>query len=148
MMFRNRLALVTTASCFLLILAGGLVHATGSGLACPDWPLCGGTAFPEMHGGVLIEHGHRLIALTVALLTFGLMAALWRKRPEPSLRWLGIGAAIAVLAQASLGALTVLLRLPMAVTTVHLAVSVAFFCLLLTITIRTSEAPPIAISPG
>src|SRR4051794_36731627 len=57
----------------LLLFAGALVTGTGSGLAVPDWPLSFGQFFPPMVGGVLYEHGHRLIAGTVALSTFGLV---------------------------------------------------------------------------
>ena len=134
-MKEHRLALITTFACFLLLLAGGLVHATGSGMACgPDWPLCKGEAFPRMEGGVLFEHGHRLIAATVATLTVVLAVVLWRKRRA----WIGIGAVVLVIVQALLGALTVRWNLPMAVKTIHLAVSMAFFCLLILISFRTS----------
>jgi heme A synthase len=131
----HRLALLTTFACFLLLLAGGLVHATGSGMACgPDWPLCKGEAFPRMEGGVLFEHGHRLIAATVTTLTVVLAAVLWRRRRT----WIGIGAVALVIVQALLGALTVRWNLPMAVKTVHLAVSMAFFCLLILISFRSN----------
>src|SRR4051812_368390 len=94
----------------LLLCAGALVTSTGSGLAVPDWPLSYGTLFPQMAGGVLYEHGHRLIAGLVAILTvvqFG-----WCVRTEPR-RWvkkLSGFALAAVLLQAALGGLTVLLR--------------------------------------
>src|SRR5262252_1772959 len=113
--------MATTVACFLLLLVGGLVHATGSGLACgTDWPWCRGQAFPPMEGGVLYEHGHRLSALAVVLLTTTLMGALlsWR-----GLRALGVGALLLVLVQALLGALTVHFGLPISFKTVHLAVS-------------------------
>src|SRR5688500_20258293 len=90
-----RLAVVTLAATFVLVLAGGLVHATGSALACPDWPLCYGSAFPTMEGGVFFEHGHRLIALAVALLTVALSAALlgrwqgWARRLRSEERRVG-----------------------------------------------------------
>jgi heme A synthase len=131
----HRLPVLTTFACFLLLLAGGLVHATGSGMACgPDWPLCKGEAFPRMEGGVLFEHGHRLIAGTIVLLTGALAIVLWRKGRG----WLGIGAVALVIVQALLGALTVRWNLPMAIKTVHLAVSMAFFCLLILISFRSN----------
>jgi heme A synthase len=58
-------AIATAVATFLLLLIGGLVNPTGSSLACPDWPLCHGSAFPEMTGGVFFEHSHRLAATTV-----------------------------------------------------------------------------------
>src|SRR5262245_63528913 len=87
-MLPHRLAFLTTVLCFGLLIAGGLVHATGSGMACgSDWPLCRGEAFPRLEGGVLFEHGHRLAALSVTVLTIVLAAVLWRR--ERRLRWLG-----------------------------------------------------------
>ncbi len=43
-----RLAWVTLGATFGLVIAGGLVHSTGSALACPDWPLCYGSALPKI----------------------------------------------------------------------------------------------------
>src|SRR3954454_1023710 len=72
----HRLAVVTAVATYLLILIGGLVHGTGSSLACPDWPTCYGTFMPKMEGGVLVEHSHRLAAGTVVILTLVLAGAL------------------------------------------------------------------------
>jgi heme A synthase len=141
-MIEHRLAFITTCVCFALIIAGGLVHATGSGLACPDWPLCHGEFFPSMHGGVLFEHGHRLIALTVALLTTGLSFVTWRRRSP--LTKMALGGLALVLAQATLGALTVKWKLPMVVKTAHLSVSMAFFSLLIVMTVRSRRVPATA----
>lgn len=52
-------AIFTAASTFVLLIVGGLVHGTGSSLACPDWPLCHGQFLPKMENGVLYEHSHR-----------------------------------------------------------------------------------------
>lgn len=104
---------VFTAICGLfLIFAGAFVTSTGSGLSVPDWPLSFGTLFPEMTGGVFYEHGHRLIAGFVATLTVGL--AIWAKlkiqsRLIRNFTYVAVGA---VVAQAVLGGMTVLLQLP------------------------------------
>lgn len=63
------LALAAAALTVILIAVGGLVTNTDSGLACPDWPMCFGTPFPRMVGGVLMEHGHRYLATAVGALT-------------------------------------------------------------------------------
>ena len=117
----HRFAVATAVATYLLILIGGLVHGTGSSLACPDWPTCYGTFMPKMEGGVLVEHSHRLAAGTVVILTLvlaGLLtatrdAALRRLRP---FGWLAVGL---VFAQALLGGITVLLRLPTPISTAH-----------------------------
>ncbi|MGH9797394.1 MAG: COX15/CtaA family protein, partial [Candidatus Polarisedimenticolia bacterium] len=72
---RHRYAVVCAAATAGLLLAGALVTSTGSGLAVPDWPLSFGQVLPRMEGGVLYEHGHRLVAAAVGLLTVGL--AVW-----------------------------------------------------------------------
>jgi protoheme IX farnesyltransferase len=134
--FCRFLALLTA----LLIFAGALVTSTGSGLAVPDWPLSFGTLFPRMVGGVLFEHGHRMIAGLVLLAT--LAAALWASRaaapgPVRLLAWLGLGA---VLLQALLGGLTVLMKLPTPVSVAHGCLAQAFFCLTLALAALTSPS--------
>ena len=134
----HRFALFTTACTFLLLLAGALVTSTGSSLAVPDWPLSFGTLFPEMKGGVLFEHGHRLIAGTVS--TFMLLLAVAVQRVEERvwvkrLAWAAVGA---VLLQALLGGLTVLLKLPTQVSVAHAGLAQIFFCLIVTLTLVTS----------
>src|SRR6187549_3097357 len=71
----HRFAVALAVATYLLILIGGLVHGTGSSLACPDWPTCYGTFMPKMEGGVLVEHSHRLAAGTVTIMTVAL--AVW-----------------------------------------------------------------------
>jgi len=71
----HRYAVATAAATFLLLIAGGLVTSTDSGLAVPDWPLSYGTWMPPMVGGILYEHGHRMIAATVGLMI--LVLAVW-----------------------------------------------------------------------
>src|SRR5512136_2296859 len=105
LMTEFRLAFAAAASTFLLLVVGGLVHATGSSLACPDWPLCYGQFFPAMEGGVLFEHGHRLVALAVSVLTVALAVTVWRRRREAAVRTGALLAVGLVLFQASLGAL-------------------------------------------
>jgi heme A synthase len=71
-MWVRRLAAVAAFLTVVLIVAGGLVTNTDSGLACPDWPTCFGSPIPKMVGGVAVEHTHRLIATVVGLCTLGL----------------------------------------------------------------------------
>ena len=135
----HRYALLTAGCTFVLLLAGALVTSTGSSLAVPDWPLSFGKLFPEMKGGVLFEHGHRMVAGTVAFLMLGLMVVtqrvekrLWVKR----LAWTAMGA---ILLQAVLGGVTVLLHLPTQVSVAHAGLAQIFFCLIVTLALVTSK---------
>ncbi|MBK6847878.1 MAG: heme A synthase [Proteobacteria bacterium] len=130
-------ALSTTAATFALLVVGGTVNPTGSSLACPDWPLCYGQVFPTMEGGVLFEHSHRLLASAVGLCTLVLAALLGRRRQQDRAgAWLGLLAVAAVIAQGTLGGLTVIYRLPPAVSVAHLALSMIFFTLVIYLSFR------------
>lgn len=128
-----RFAWFTAAATFILITAGGLVTSTGSGLAVPDWPLSYGQFFPPMVGGILYEHGHRMIAATVGLLTIALAVALWRFESRAWVRRLGIVALGAVVAQGLLGGLTVIFLLPTSISVLHACLAQAFLLCLVTI---------------
>src|SRR5258706_3405437 len=108
----HRFAVVTAGATLVLIFVGALVTSTGSGLAVPDWPLSFGQVFPPMVGGVLYEHGHRLVAAGVGLLTVTLMVLMTRWEPRSWARWLARAAVGVVILQGTLGGVTVLLRLP------------------------------------
>jgi cytochrome c oxidase assembly protein subunit 15 len=141
----HRATLLTAAATFVLLFVGGLVTSTGSGLAVPDWPLSFGQVFPRMVGGVLFEHGHRLVASMVGLLTLGL--ALWVvvSEPRPGVRALALAALFAVILQGVLGGVTVLYKLPLAVSVTHACLAQVFFCLVVTLSVVTgpwwSNAP-------
>ena len=124
----HRLALLTAAATVFLVFAGGMVTSTGSGLAVPDWPLSYGTLFPPMVGGIFYEHGHRMVAGAVALLTAALALLAWRVEPRRWVRRLALLALIAVVVQALLGGLTVIFLLPVAVSVTHAGVAHLFFC--------------------
>ncbi|MDE2038563.1 MAG: COX15/CtaA family protein [Elusimicrobia bacterium] len=134
----NNFARLLCALAFLLLCAGALVTSTGSSLSVPDWPLSYGSLLPPMIGGVVFEHGHRLIAGVVALLTLTLAVWLARREPRAWVRRMGYLAAAAILLQALLGGLTVLLRLPPAISIAHACLAQAVFALLVAIAQATS----------
>lgn len=136
----HRYATATTIATFALLIAGGLVTSTDSGLAVPDWPLSYGTWFPPMVGGIRYEHGHRMIAGTVGLMIFALAVWLWRVEPRRWVRRLGYSALTAVFAQAWLGGLTVLLLLPPSVSIAHACLGQAVFSLVVCLAACTSAA--------
>jgi cytochrome c oxidase assembly protein subunit 15 len=135
----HRFAVATSAATFVLLFLGGLVTSTGSGLAVPDWPLSFGQLFPPMVGGVLFEHGHRLAAALVGCLT--LVLALWIAvtEPRPGVRALGLLAFLAVVLQGVLGGVTVLYKLPLAVSVAHACLAQLFFCLTVSLALVTGR---------
>lgn len=135
----HRFAVFTAFSTFFLIIAGGLVTSTGSGLAVPDWPLSYGQLMPPMVGGIFYEHGHRMVATFVGLLT--IVLAVWISRKEER-RWVRVLAWLALLAvvvQGLLGGVTVLLLLPTWVSATHATLAQTFFCLTVFLAIVTSQ---------
>ncbi|TMA82892.1 MAG: hypothetical protein E6J77_15145, partial [Deltaproteobacteria bacterium] len=136
----HRLAVATAGATLVLLFLGGLVTSTGSGLAVPDWPLSFGQVFPPMVGGVLFEHGHRLAATAVGCLT--VVLALWTVVGDAraSVRALGLLALLAVVLQGLLGGITVLYKLPLAVSVTHACLAQTFFCLTVTLALVTSPA--------
>ncbi len=139
----HRFAVALAAATVLLIVAGGLVTSTESGLSVPDWPTTYGQnmfTFPlsKMVGGIRFEHTHRLVASTVGFLTIVLAFWLWRREPRAWVRQLGYAALAAVVAQGVLGGLTVLLLLPTAVSVAHACLAQTFFCLVVALAVVTS----------
>jgi cytochrome c oxidase assembly protein subunit 15 len=95
-----------------------------------------------MVGGIFYEHGHRMIASFVGMLSIVLAVWLWRaasRHPSsPWLRWLGVAALGAIVAQGLLGGLTVLLFLPPPVSSAHAALAQIFFATVASIALFTS----------
>jgi heme a synthase len=123
---------------FLLIIAGALVTSNDAGLSVPDWPTSFGTfRMPRMVGGVKYEHGHRMIAGTVGLLTILLALWLWRSDERPWVRRLGGLAVLTVIAQAVLGGITVLFFLPAPISVAHACLAQLFFCITISLALFT-----------
>jgi cytochrome c oxidase assembly protein subunit 15 len=140
----HRTACATAAATLVLILAGGLVTDTGSGLAVPDWPTTFGHnmfLFPwsAMVGGIFYEHSHRLLGALVGLLTLALGVALWLREPRRWVRILGALGVVLVVVQGVLGGLRVIL-LQDAIALVHGCLAQAFFALLVLLALVTSRA--------
>lgn len=120
-----------------LLLLGSVVHATESSLACPDWPTCFGTMMPEMTGGVFWEHLHRLWAGALVLLFLATVVIVRRELPDRTdLFRLGVAGLALLLVQSVLGGLTVIYRLPDAISTSHLALAFAFLALVTVMLVR------------
>src|SRR5688572_16251097 len=144
MTWLHRFAAFVSACTVLLLAAGGMVTSTDSGLAVPDWPNTYGHfmfsfPFEKMVGGIFYEHGHRMIASIVGMLTVALAIWTWRTDSRRWIRWLGVAALGAVILQGLLGGLTVLLLLPAPISIGHAALAQLFFCITVSLTLFTSR---------
>jgi heme o synthase len=134
----HRGAVALSCATLFLIFVGGLVTSTDSGLAVPDWPLSYGRLMPPMVGGILYEHGHRMVAAAVGFLTVVMAIFFSRKEPRLWVRraaWAAVGL---VVLQGVLGGVTVLLRLPKVVSISHACLAQSFLCLVVALAVWTS----------
>src|SRR5438128_107433 len=139
----HRFALFTACCTAFLIFVGGLVTSTESGLSVPDWPTSYGWnmfTFPysKWVGGIFYEHGHRMVASFVGLLTVVLTTWIWAREKRAWVRWLSGAALGAVILQGVLGGLTVIFLLPAWISTVHACLAQTFFCLVIALAVFTS----------
>ncbi|MDQ3944042.1 MAG: COX15/CtaA family protein [Actinomycetota bacterium] len=143
----RRLAVITTAATYVLVVVGGTVRATGSGLGCPDWPRCHGSLVPPLEYHALIEYSHRLIASVVIILTLVLagLAVAGRRRIDPRARRLAVATVPVVFSQALLGALVVALELHAESVVAHLLVAMTLFAILISLVVETTPSVP---APG
>jgi heme a synthase len=133
-------AVFVACATFLLIVAGALVTSNEAGLSVPDWPTSFGSfRMPRMVGGVKYEHGHRMIAGVVGILTIILALWIWRREPRRWVRRLGAAAVLAIVAQALLGGITVLFYLPVVISVSHAALAQLFFCIAVSLALFTGR---------
>jgi len=121
----RRLAVAAAGVTYLLIVMGGIVRVTGSGLGCGlknDWPLCNGGLLPPLQPTAVIEFTHRWIAALATALVIALTIAAWlSQRRDRRIVIASTVAAVLFLVQIVLGALTVEYRLPGGIVLIHLA---------------------------
>ncbi len=134
----HRFTVFVTCATLFLIVAGALVTSHDAGLAAPDWPLSYGQVFPKMVGNLFWEHGHRMVATSVGLLTIVLNVWLWWSEKRAWVRRLGLFALLMVIAQGLLGGLTVKLLLPLWVSSAHACLAQLFFCTLVSLSVFTA----------
>jgi heme A synthase len=141
-----KIALAAVAAVFVLMTLGNVVSATGSGLACPDWPLCHGSVIPPLRADVLIEYSHRLSALAATVLILATSVVTLRGPAPAGLRRLAWLLPILLVVQIALGAITVRLKLPDLVSTTHLvnALLILGGLIVLAFGLRRPARPPAA----
>ena len=116
------LAWSTFAATLLVVIWGGIVRVSGSGLGCPDWPLCHGQLLPSLDLATRIEWTHRFLGIVAGLSLASLAAwTIVRYRADRALLALAVLAGALYIFQAVLGGIVVLLELPHTWVTAHLA---------------------------
>ena len=121
--FRN-LLLATALMVYLLIVIGGIVRVTGSGLGCPDWPRCFGQWIPPLRMDAIIEYVHRLVAtITSPLILASAVVAWWRFRDVRLASRPLLYAIILLAVQGLLGGIVVLLETPPDLVALHLGIA-------------------------
>ncbi len=145
------LSFVTAGLTYALIVFGGIVRITESGMGCgPDWPLCNGKLIPPFDFPTLIEYGHRLAAALISLFVLAVAIYAVRHRRTPGIGDRGIvGLAIVSLvllvAQVLVGAVTVWLELPTSSVVFHLIVASALLATLIIGGMRATDTAATAL---
>ncbi len=142
----RRLALLTAAATYLLVVIGAIVRSTDSGMGCPEWPTCYGAWIPPLGDtAAWIEWTHRITAVVIGFLVLGLVVlALARHRRQMSLVVPSVGALVLVAFQGYLGKITVETNNAGEWVTAHLATALALLALLTFIAVRASYPPTLA----
>ncbi|HYL72417.1 MAG TPA: COX15/CtaA family protein [Candidatus Dormibacteraeota bacterium] len=136
----RRLAVATAVLTYLLIIMGGIVRVTGSGLGCADsWPSCNGSLLPAFNPNSIIEFLHRFISVLagVAVVSLTVSTWVWERRHRRLVVAAGVAAFLYVL-QAALGALVVKYSLPGGIVMVHLANALLLLATLVYIAVQSN----------
>ena len=124
-----------------IVVSGGVVRLTGSGLGCPEWPRCTEESFvPHGELGIhgVIEFGNRLVTFLIAAVAIATFAAAWRVG-RPGVTRLAVVLAVGVPAQAVLGGVTVLVDLNPWVVAGHLLLSMAMIGVAVALVLRVRQ---------
>jgi len=138
----RRLAFLTAFFAYLQIALGGVVRVSGSGLGCPDWPLCNGRPYPPANLHSIIEYSHRTVgAITGVLLILTVIAA-WVvfRRTRPIVAWLATGSLVAIAAEGGVGGVVVINELTPWLVLIHLALAMVILGFLLATAVMSLPA--------
>ena len=138
----RRVAYATLAALTLIVLTGAAVRLTDSGLGCPDWPKCGGSALPPLSSHALIEFGNRAISGVVGVLTVIAAVLAFTRRPfRRDLALLALVLPVGVVAQAVLGGFTVREHLAPGFVMAHFALSMIILIAAVALAWRATYEP-------
>ena len=121
----RRLAVVTALFAYLQIALGGIVRVSGSGLGCPDWPLCNGRPYPPADIHAIIEYSHRAVGSVTGILIIATVVMAWivfRKR-RSLVAWLASASLIGVVGEGILGGIVVAKELSPWLVVAHLGLA-------------------------
>lgn len=136
------LAYIALGALTAIVLTGAAVRLTDSGLGCENWPKCGGTPLPPLSSHALIEFGNRVVGFVVGVMTLGVFAAAFLRRPfRRDLVWLSALLPLGVLAQAVLGGLTVLNHLAPGFVMAHFSLSLIVLVAAVALAWRAAHEP-------
>lgn len=125
----RKLAMLSLIGQIVLVVTGGAVRLTSSGLGCPTWPRCTSSSLvntPEMGIHGFIEFGNRMLTFALAAVAVLMLVYLWNLRKERrDLFLLAVGLLASIPAQAIIGGITVLSNLNPWVVGLHFLVSMA-----------------------
>ena len=138
-----------------LVVTGGLVRVTGSGLGCSTWPQCEPGSYvphPEAGGHAFIEFGNRLLTFVLVAVALGTLYAAWRARdtagrPRRGLRVLALAAAAGIPLQAVIGGISVRTQLNPWVVGLHLVLSIALIVACVVLVHEAYGLPAAAVRP-
>jgi protoheme IX farnesyltransferase len=143
----RRLSAATAATTLALVAIGGLVRATGSGDACPDWPRCFGGWLPPLEVHALIEYSHRLAAVAAGLLIFVTAWVAWRRERDPGVLWPILAAVVVVIIQAGIGRVRIVGGPQAIVVTIHFLVAMTLVALVMTTAAAARVSRPVQSEP-
>src|SRR6266581_3647504 len=117
----RRVFLLAAVFAYLQIALGGVVRVTGSGLGCPDWPLCHGRPYPPADLNAIIEYSHRTVGAITGVLIIATVVAAWAvfRTRRPAVAWLATASVIAVAVEGALGGVVVVSELKPWLVAVH-----------------------------
>ena len=148
--FFRRLAFLTAFFAYLQIALGGVVRVTGSGLGCPDWPLCHGRPYPAADIHSIIEYSHRSVGTITGVLLIGTVALAWvvfRQR-RPLVAWLATASLVAIAAEGALGGVVVANELASWWVLVHLGLAMIILGFLIATAVMSLPASTGASEPS
>src|SRR6267378_3865946 len=146
----RRLAVVTAVFAYLQIALGGVVRVSGSGLGCPDWPLCHGRPYPPADPHAIIEYSHRAVGSVTGVLIIATVVLAWvvlRSR-RPVVAWLATASLIGVVGEGILGGVVVANELSSWLVVAHLGLAMIILGFLVATAVMATPRAPRVYDPG